>query len=92
LVISQKLIPTVDHKRTLAKEVLIVTPSVRAAIKNGNVSEIYQMITEGSALGMITMEQDLYRLYTQKIISVDEAVNHANNKKRIRQLINKQVG
>lgn len=92
LVISQKLVPTVDHKRTLAKEVLIVTPSVRAAIKNGNISEIYQMITEGSALGMITMEQDLYRLYTQKIISVDEAVNHANNKKRIRQLINKQVG
>ncbi len=92
LVISQKLVPTVDRKRTLAKEVLIVTPSVRAAIKNGNTSEIYQMITEGGALGMITMEQDLYRLYTQKIISVDEAVNHANNKKRIRQLINKQVG
>jgi twitching motility protein PilT len=92
LVISQKLVPTVDKKRTLAKEVLIVTPSVRAAIKNGNTSEIYQMITEGGALGMITMEQDLYRLYTQKIISVDEAVNHANNKKRIRQLINKQVG
>ncbi len=91
LVVSQKLIPTIDHKRTLAKEVLIVTPSVRAAIKNGNTGEIYQMITEGGALGMITMEQDLFRLYNQKIISVDEAVNHANNKKRIRQLISKQV-
>jgi twitching motility protein PilT len=92
LVISQKLVPTLDHKRTLAKEVLLVTPSVRAAIKNGNIGEIYQMITEGSALGMITMEQDLFRLYTKKIISVDEAINHANNKKRIRQLISKQIG
>ncbi len=91
LVISQKLIPTLDHKRALAKEVLIVTPSVRAAIKNGNTGEIYQMITEGGALGMITMEQDLFRLYTKSLISVDEAVNHANNKKRIRQLISKQV-
>ncbi|MDT8323804.1 MAG: PilT/PilU family type 4a pilus ATPase [Bacteroidota bacterium] len=91
LVVSQKLIPTVDKKRTLAKEVLLVTPSVRAAIKNGNTGEIYQMITEGSALGMITMEQDLYRLYRSNIISIDEALNYANNKKRLRQLINKQV-
>jgi len=91
LVVSQKLVPTVDRKRTLAKEILIVTPSVRAAIKNGNTGEIYQMITEGSALGMITMEQDLFRLYSKKIISIDEAVNYANNKKRLRQLINKQA-
>jgi twitching motility protein PilT len=91
LVVSQKLVPTVDKKRTLAKEVLLVTPSVRAAIKNGNTGEIYQMITEGSALGMITMEQDLYRLYRSNIISIDEALNYANNKKRLRQLINKQV-
>lgn len=91
VVISQKLVPTVDRKRVLAKEVLIVTPSVRAAIKNGNTGEIYQMITEGSALGMITMEQDLYRLFKSNTISIDEAINYANNKKRLRQLINKQV-
>lgn len=91
LVVSQKLVPTLDKKRTLAKEVLIVTPSVRAAIKNGNTGEIYQMITEGGALGMTTMEQDLYRLYRSNVISIDEAINYANNKKRLRQLINKQV-
>ncbi|MBN1446631.1 MAG: Flp pilus assembly complex ATPase component TadA [Bacteroidetes bacterium] len=91
LVISQKLVPTLDKKRVLAKEVLIVTPSVRAAIKNGNTGEIYQMITEGGQLGMITMEQDLYRLYRNHVISIDEAINYANNKKRIRQLINKQL-
>jgi twitching motility protein PilT len=91
LVISQKLVPTVDRKRVLAKEMLIVTPSVRAAIKNGNTGEIYQMITEGSALGMVTMEQDLYRLFKSNIISIDEAINYSNNKKRLRQLISKQV-
>lgn len=91
LVVSQKLVPTLDKKRVLAKEVLIVTPSVRAAIKNGNTGEIYQMITEGGQLGMITMEQDLHRLFRNNVISIDEAINHANNKKRIRQLINKQL-
>lgn len=91
LVVSQKLVPTLDKKRVLAKEVLIVTPSVRAAIKNGNTGEIYQMITEGGQLGMITMEQDLHRLFRNNVISIDEAINYANNKKRIRQLINKQL-
>jgi twitching motility protein PilT len=86
-VVSQKLVPTLDGKRTLAKEVLVVTPSVRSAIKNGNTGEIYQMITEGAALGMNTMEQDLKRLVVQRIISVEEAQNYSNNKKRMQQLL-----
>ncbi|MDZ7680198.1 MAG: type IV pilus twitching motility protein PilT [Fodinibius sp.] len=62
-VISQKLIPSLDGKRVLAKEVLVVTSSVKAAIRNNNVNEIYQMLMEGSKKGMNTMEQDLHRLY-----------------------------
>ncbi|MDH7516099.1 MAG: PilT/PilU family type 4a pilus ATPase [Bacteroidota bacterium] len=87
-VISQKLVPTLDGKRVLATEILVMTPSVRSAIKNGNTGEIYQMINEGCTLGMHTMEQDLKRLVAQRAISVDEAMNHANNKKRMQQLLN----
>lgn len=86
-VISQKLIPSLDGKRVLAKEVLMVTSSVKAAIRNNNVNEIYQMLMEGSEQGMMTMEQDLKRLYDQGKISKEEAINNANNKKRVKQLI-----
>ena len=86
-VISQKLVPTLDGKRAMAKEVLIVTPSVRAAIKNNNTSEIYMMINQGGALGMLTMEQDLKRLYLQKKISLETAITYANNKTRIQQIL-----
>ncbi len=86
-VISQKLIPSLDGKRVLAKEVLIVTSSVKAAIRNNNVNEIYQMLMEGSDYGMNTMEQDLKRLYDEGKISKEEALNNANNKKRLSQLI-----
>ncbi len=86
-VVSQKLVPTLDGKLTLAKEVLIVTPSVRAAIKNNNTGEIYMMINQGGPQGMITMEQDLKRLYLQKKISLDTAIAYANNKTRIKQLL-----
>lgn len=86
-VISQKLVPTLDGKRVMAKEVLIVTPSVRAAIKNNNTSEIYMMINQGGQQGMVTMEQDLKRLYMQKKISLETAITYANNKTRIQQIL-----
>ncbi|MCX7984882.1 MAG: twitching motility protein PilT, partial [Bacteroidetes bacterium] len=81
------LVPSLDGKRVLAKEVMLATPSVRAAIKNNNTSEIYQMINEGIEQGMITMEQDLKRLYLQKKISLENAMNFANNKRRLQQLL-----
>lgn len=86
-VISQKLIPSIDGKRILAKEIMLMAPSIRAAIKNNNTGEIYQMISEGSKFGMITMEQDLKRLYLEKKISVETAFNYANNKRRMQQLL-----
>ncbi len=86
-VVSQKLIPSLDGKRVMAKEVLIVTPSVKAAIKNNNTSEIYMMINQGAPQGMITMEQDLMRLYTEKKISRENTLAYANNKTRISQLM-----
>lgn len=86
-IVSQKLVPSLDGKRVLAKEVLLVTPSVRAAIKNNNTSEIYMMINQGGQQGMITLEQDLKRLYLEKKISLETAISFANNKTRINQII-----
>ena len=85
-VVSQKLCPMIGGGRVLAKEVLWMTPSVRAAVKNNNLGEIYQMMWEGSATGQQTMEQDLHRLYRRGLISAQTAMSFANNKKRLRQL------
>jgi twitching motility protein PilT len=86
-VISQKLVPSVDGKRVLAREILIVTASVRSAIKNNNTGEIYQMIQESGEMGMTTMEQDLKRLFLQKKVSLENVMNYSNNKKRMQQLL-----
>ncbi len=87
LVISQKLIPSLDGKRIAAREIMIMNASVRAAIKNSNTGEIYQMMQESNDVGMQTMEQDLKRLYQQKKISLESAMNFANNKKRMQQIV-----
>ncbi|MBM4175503.1 MAG: twitching motility protein PilT [Ignavibacteria bacterium] len=86
-IVSQKLVPTVDGKRALAKEVLVVTSSVKSAIRNNNTTEIYQMIHQGNEHGMITMEQDLTRLYRQRRITYETAISYANQKTRIQQLL-----
>jgi twitching motility protein PilT len=88
MVMSQKLVPSLDGKRVLAKEIMIASPSVKAAIKNKNTGEIYQMMSESGEQGMITMEQDLKRLYLSKKISLETAINFANNKRRLQQILN----
>lgn len=86
-VISQKLMPSTDGKRVLAKEVLLATPAVRAAIRNNNLGELYQMMNEGGNMGMQTLEQDLKRLYRSGRITLDNALGFANNKTRMRELL-----
>ena len=41
----------------------------------------------GGSMGMLTMEQDLKRLYLNKKISLENAIAYANNKTRIQQLL-----
>jgi twitching motility protein PilT len=87
VIISQKLVPNVYEELTLAKEILSVNSSVVAAIKNNNISEIYQMISEGKKYGMQSIEQDLFNLYKNNIITKETAFNYANNKNRMMQIL-----
>ena len=86
-VVSQKLPPKIGGGRVLTKEVLWVTASVKAAIQNGNTNEIYQMMWEGGKQGMVTLEQDLYRLVRERKITPETALQYSNNKRRFQQLV-----
>ena len=46
------------------------------------------MISEGGKSGMVSLEQDLVRLYNNRFISKENAIDFANNKKRIYELLN----
>ena len=86
-IICQRLVPAVGGGRILAKEVLWMTPSARAAIKNNNTAEIYQMMWSGHDQGQLTIEQDLYRLLQDGAITAETALAYANNKRRLLKLI-----
>jgi twitching motility protein PilT len=86
-IVSQKLVPSLDGKLILAKEVLIVNSNVKAAIKNSNTGEIYMMINQAEGEGMVTLEQDLKQLYLKKRISLETGLQYANNKELFKQII-----
>lgn len=85
--ISQKLIPDNKGKLILSKEILSVDSSVKAAIRNKNIGEIYQMMVEGKRKGMMTLEQDLLNLYKKNVISRDTLLNYSNNRKIMSQML-----
>jgi twitching motility protein PilT len=87
VIVSQKLLPNNEGRLSLAKEVMYMTPAIRAAIKNENTDEIYGIIRQGSKYGMHTLEQDLKRLYRKNEISFDNAIAHANNQKHFKDLV-----
>ena len=85
-VISQKLLPKIGGGRQMAKEILWMDASSRAAIKNDNVEEVYQHMWEGGEKDELTLEQDLYQLAQARLIEPATALDYANNKKRLKRL------
>lgn len=77
--ISQRLIPTVDNKRTAAIEILLGTPMVRDLIMKGEVHAIKEIMEKSEEQGMQTFDSHLYRLYREGTISLNEAMRNADS-------------
>jgi twitching motility protein PilU len=78
-VISQRLIKTVDGKRTPAMEVLLNTRNISELIEKGEIGEIKEAMEKSMSPGSQTFEQDLFRLVRQGKISTDEALANADS-------------
>ena len=78
-VISQRLIKTLDGKRTPAMEVLLNTRNIAELIEKGEIGEIKEAMEKSMSPGSQTFEQDLFRLVRQQKISVDEALGNADS-------------
>src|SRR3954447_15353477 len=77
-VISQRLVPTADGKgRTAILEVLRMTGRVHDTIKEGSVSDLPDIIAEGSFYGMQSFDQALYNAVKDARIDMDTALANA---------------
>ncbi len=79
-VISQRLIPTVDNKRTAALEVLVKTARVSQLIMDNRDVEIRDAIEEGKEIyGSQSFDQAILDLYNAGRISEDKALEYATS-------------
>ena len=78
-VISQRLVVGVDGKRLPSTEILINTPMIRDIIRRGQVHEIKEAMEGSLQEGMQTFDQDLYRMYKDGKIELEEALRKADS-------------
>ena len=79
-VISQRLIPTVDGKRTAALEILVRTARIEQLIAENRDFEIPDTMVEGKELyGSQTFDQGILDLYLAGRISREDALNNATS-------------
>ncbi|MFC1665497.1 PilT/PilU family type 4a pilus ATPase [Pseudomonadota bacterium] len=78
-VISQRLLPTVDGKRTAAVEVMLGSPRIQDLIRRGEIEEIKAVMAKSGAQGMQTFDSDIVRLHMAGKISLEEAVRNADS-------------
>ncbi|MBE3022617.1 type IV pilus twitching motility protein PilT [Campylobacter sp. 7477a] len=80
-IISQRLAQTKDGKRRAAVEILINNARIKETILNDKIDDIYTAISESkNTYGMQTFDQHLLELYSDDIISANEALEKSSRR------------
>jgi twitching motility protein PilT len=86
-VLSQTLIPKVGGGRVMAMEIMVVTPAIRALIRDDKVHQIYSSMQAGQKFGMITLNQSLVELYMARKITLQDAQGRSSNPQEFTELL-----
>ncbi|NUQ12091.1 MAG: type IV pilus twitching motility protein PilT [Gemmatimonadaceae bacterium] len=74
-IITQTLLPRSRGRgRVMAAEILVITPAMRALIRDDKVHQIYSMMQSGKKFGMQTLNDALYQLYQSREVTEDECL------------------
>ncbi|MFN5582309.1 type IV pilus twitching motility protein PilT [Gemmatimonas sp.] len=89
-IITQVLLPKLTGRgRAMAAEVLVVTPAIRALIRDDKVHQIYSLMQSGKRFGMQTMNDALYQLYVNRLVSADECTRSSGDPNEFLRMIGK---
>ncbi|MDR0564525.1 MAG: PilT/PilU family type 4a pilus ATPase [Azoarcus sp.] len=87
-IISQRLVTKPDGQRIPAVEILMNTRHIADLIQTGALTSIKEAMEQSLAPGSQTFEQDLYRLYHEEVITLEEALANADSPTNLHWLIN----
>jgi len=89
-IITQTLLPKAKGRgRAMAAEILVVTPAVRALIRDDKIHQIYSTMQSGKKFGMQTMNDALYNLYMSRDVAEEECLRASHDPNEFLRMIGK---
>ncbi|MBA3559816.1 MAG: type IV pilus twitching motility protein PilT [Gemmatimonadaceae bacterium] len=74
-IVTQTLLPKARGTgRAMAAEILVVTPAIRALIRDDKVHQIYSQMQSGKKFGMQTLNDALYQHYMSREVTLEECL------------------
>jgi twitching motility protein PilT len=87
-VITQTLLPKIKGRgRSMAAEIMVATPAIRALIRDDKVHQIYSAMQSGKKFGMQTMNDALFQLYTAREVAQEECERVSHDPKEFLRMI-----
>ena len=91
-VVTQILLQRTSGKgRSMAAEIMMCTPAIRALIRDDKVHQIMSQMQAGKKFGMQTLADSLYTLYMQREIPLEEALRVASDQNEFLRMIGEPV-
>src|SRR6195256_5873007 len=79
-IVTQTLLPKATGRgRVMAAEILVVTPAIRALIRDDKVHQIYSSMQAGKKFGMQTLNDALYQLYVTKQVASEDVLRASSD-------------
>jgi twitching motility protein PilT len=75
--------------RVLAAEILVITPAIRALIRDDKIHQVYSMMQSGKKFGMQTLNDALYQLYVAREVTEEECLRTSGDPNEFLRMIGK---
>lgn len=79
VVVSQELLPAINGGRVAAREIMMNTPAVANLIRENKIAQLKTVMQTSAQDGMMTQDQDIKRLYQERLISRETAMAYMEN-------------
>jgi twitching motility protein PilT len=73
----------------MAAEILVVTPAIRALIRDDKIHQIYSSMQSGKKYGMQTLNDSLYALYMSREVDEEECLRVSGDPNEFLRMIGK---
>lgn len=82
-VICQRLLPRIGGGSVVVQEIMTVNNAIQSTIDSGNYAQIDDIIRTSRGEGMVPLDQELAQLVRDRMITREDAINNATDKRKM---------